>query len=149
MQFRICAAFNCNFYFTSNPTPKSSFQVAPVLKNENFDSTSYHPPSSPSSSDSNAQNIINQALYLGSPSAFNSTKDDCKWKFGNERDICPDPDINVILYTSSNGKNRGKLLVSLRNATLAEAVSEKKSCTANLKCSGLQSNLCDSLEQVP
>jgi hypothetical protein len=64
--------------------------------------------------DSNAQNIINQALYLGNPSVFNTTRDDCKWKHGNERDICPDPDINVILYTSSDqGKNRGKLWVSL------------------------------------
>ncbi|CRL03996.1 CLUMA_CG017114, isoform A, partial [Clunio marinus] len=59
---------------------------------------------------SNAQNIISQALFLGNPSAFNTTRDDCKWKYGNERDICPDPDINVILYTSVNGgKNRGKL----------------------------------------
>lgn len=65
--------------------------------------------------DSSAQNIINQALYLGNPSVWNSTRDDCKWKFGNERDICPDPDINVILHTSTaNGKNRGKLWVSLR-----------------------------------
>lgn len=66
-------------------------------------------------SDSNAQNIINQALFLGNPSVFNTTRDDCKWKYGNERDTCPDPDINVILYTSSNnGKNRGKLRVSVR-----------------------------------
>lgn len=65
-------------------------------------------------SDSNAQNVINNALYLNAPNAFNSTKEDCKWKHGNERDICPDPDINVIMYTSSSdGKNRGKLQVSL------------------------------------
>jgi hypothetical protein len=65
-------------------------------------------------SDTNAQNIINQALYLGSPTSFNTTRDDCKWKHGNERDICPDPDINVILYTSTDqGKNRGKLWVSV------------------------------------
>ena len=64
-------------------------------------------------SDSNAQNIINQALYLGNPSVFNTTRDDCKWKYGNERDVCPDPDINVILYTgTTDGKNRGKLSVS-------------------------------------
>lgn len=64
--------------------------------------------------DSNAQNIINQALYLGNPNLFNTTRDDCKWKFGNERDICPDPDINIIMYTTSgiNGKNRGRLVVS-------------------------------------
>lgn len=62
--------------------------------------------------DSNAQNIINQALYLGNPSVFNTTRDDCVWKLGNERDICPDPDIKVIMYTSFNGKNHAKLLVS-------------------------------------
>jgi hypothetical protein len=63
-------------------------------------------------SDSNAQNVISQALYLGNPSVFNTTRDDCKWKHGNERDICPDPDILITLYTSVKGKNRGKLLVS-------------------------------------
>lgn len=63
--------------------------------------------------DSNAQKVINNALYLNAPNAFNSSKDDCKWKHANERDTCPDPDIAVIMYTSSSdGKNRGKLLVS-------------------------------------
>ncbi|XP_070506808.1 phospholipase A1-like [Chironomus tepperi] len=62
---------------------------------------------------SNAQNIINQALYLGNPSVFNTTRDDCIWKHGNERDICPDPDIKVIMYTSFNGKNHAKLLFDM------------------------------------
>lgn len=52
---------------------------------------------------------------MGTPDAFNTTRDDCKWKYGNERDSCPDPDIKIIMYTTSgvNGKNRGRLAVSL------------------------------------
>lgn len=89
-----------NFNNFKNPILKKKKNT---IKNQNFPLT-----------DSNAQNIISQALYLGNPTAFNTTRDDCKWKYGNERDICPDPDINIIMYTRSgvNGKNRGRLLVS-------------------------------------
>ncbi|XP_055381689.1 uncharacterized protein LOC129612195 [Condylostylus longicornis] len=49
------------------------------------------------------QGIIQQALYLGDTSNFNSTREDCVWKRGNDLyDKCPDPDINLYLYTSMN-----------------------------------------------
>ena len=59
--------------------------------------------------DISAQHILTQALYLGNPSDYNTTKEDCIWKHGNDRDVCPDPNINIILYTS--GEKRGKLWV--------------------------------------
>ncbi len=66
-------------------------------------------------SDCNAQNFITNDLYFGIPEAFNTTSDDCKWKYGNERDSCPDPDINIIMYTGEvDGKNRGRLVVSFK-----------------------------------
>jgi hypothetical protein len=61
--------------------------------------------------DSSAQRVITQALYLGNPDSFNSTREDCVWKHNNERDICPDPNISVILYTS-NGVTKHKNEVS-------------------------------------
>ena len=39
----------------------------------------------------------------------NSTRQDCIWRRGNERDNCPDPDITIALYTSD--KRRKKVLV--------------------------------------
>lgn len=52
--------------------------------------------------DTNAQVAINNALYLGAPQVFNTTKDDCIWKRGPEKDECPDPNISIILYTSDD-----------------------------------------------
>lgn len=56
----------------------------------------------PQLSDTNAQVAINNALYLGAPQVFNTTKDDCIWKRGAEKDECPDPNISIILYTSDD-----------------------------------------------
>lgn len=39
---------------------------------------------------------------MGDQSQFNTTRDDCIWKRGNERDECPDDDINIFLYTKSS-----------------------------------------------
>ncbi|XP_062552201.1 phospholipase A1 VesT1.02-like [Armigeres subalbatus] len=51
-----------------------------------------------------AQHLLTQALYLGDPASFNTTKDDCIWKRGEE--YCPDPDIKTILYTSGIVKDK-------------------------------------------
>lgn len=54
--------------------------------------------------DTTEQRIIQQALYLGDMNNFNSTREDCVWKRGNELyDNCPDPDIKLLLYTQFNG----------------------------------------------
>ena len=60
--------------------------------------------------DTRADNIIQQALYLGDPDLFNTTRDDCVWKRGNNMDKCPDPDIKIIMYTS--GQIKEKIVVS-------------------------------------
>lgn len=47
-----------------------------------------------------------QALFLGDQSMFNTTRDDCIWKRGNDRDQCPDKDITMTLYTSRRTKSK-------------------------------------------
>ncbi|XP_059617747.1 uncharacterized protein LOC132262483 [Phlebotomus argentipes] len=64
--------------------------------------------------DTSAQGIIAQALYLGDPNMYNNTMDSCIWKRGNDRDQCPDPDINMILYTG--GLVRRKTLLDMDQA---------------------------------
>lgn len=66
------------------------------------------------------QGIVAQALFLGDASQFNSTRDDCLWKRGNERDTCPDKDIRMILYTSFPNSIRSvvSILVTGRKAKL-------------------------------
>lgn len=50
-----------------------------------------------------SQGIIQQALYLGDASTYNTTRDDCVWKRGLDiYDKCPDPDINLYLYSHIN-----------------------------------------------
>lgn len=49
-----------------------------------------------------AQGPIAQALFLGDQTLFNTTREDCVWKRGNDRDYCPDPDISMILYPPKN-----------------------------------------------
>lgn len=56
--------------------------------------------------DVHGQGIVAQALFLGDTNQFNSSRDDCLWKRGNERDSCPDEDINIILYTASPNSRR-------------------------------------------
>lgn len=51
-----------------------------------------------------AQGPVAQALFLGDQTLFNSTRDDCIWKRGNDRDHCPDADITMTLYTSEKSK---------------------------------------------
>ncbi|XP_055857650.1 phospholipase A1-like [Episyrphus balteatus] len=55
----------------------------------------------------NAQRVLLQSLYLGDASNFNTSREDCVWKRGNDLyDKCPDPDINLYLYTKLNGTRR-------------------------------------------
>ncbi|XP_055596648.1 phospholipase A1 member A-like [Uranotaenia lowii] len=53
-----------------------------------------------------AQHLLAQALYLGDPDTYNTTKEDCVWKRGHGADRCPDPDIRTILYTSGVVKDK-------------------------------------------
>lgn len=57
-----------------------------------------------------AQGPIAQALFLGDQTLFNTTRDDCVWKRGNDRDHCPDPDITMILYPPK--KSQAKVTVN-------------------------------------
>ena len=43
---------------------------------------------------------IQDAIESGVAAAYN--KDDCTWRIGNDRDLCPDPDIHLYLYTPGN-----------------------------------------------
>uniref|UniRef100_A0A182TC75 Lipase domain-containing protein n=1 Tax=Anopheles maculatus TaxID=74869 RepID=A0A182TC75_9DIPT len=56
-----------------------------------------------------AQHLLAQALYLGDPDSFNSTREDCVWKRGNGQDVCPDEDISIYLYTSGIVKDKFKV----------------------------------------
>lgn len=57
----------------------------------------------------NAQGPIAQALFLGDQSLFNTTREDCIWKRGSDRDPCPDADISMILYPPKNGLAKVKV----------------------------------------
>lgn len=56
--------------------------------------------------DVQCQGIVTQAFYLGDASQFNTSRDDCLWKRGSDRDTCPDKDIRMILYTSHPNSKR-------------------------------------------
>uniref|UniRef100_A0A182QP58 Lipase domain-containing protein n=1 Tax=Anopheles farauti TaxID=69004 RepID=A0A182QP58_9DIPT len=62
-----------------------------------------------------AQHLLAQALYLGDPDSYNTTRDDCVWKRGNGQDVCPDEDINILLYTSGIVKDKFKFDHRLRD----------------------------------
>lgn len=59
--------------------------------------------------DAQAQHLLAQALYLGDPDSFNTTREDCVWKRGNGQDVCPDEDISIYLYTSGIVKDKFKV----------------------------------------
>lgn len=40
---------------------------------------------------------IRDAIESGAAAEYN--KDNCVWRRGNDRDVCPDPDVQVYLYT--------------------------------------------------
>lgn len=40
---------------------------------------------------------IRDAIESGAAAEYN--KDDCVWRRGNDRDVCPDPDVHMYLYT--------------------------------------------------
>ncbi|XP_041777422.1 phospholipase A1-like [Anopheles merus] len=62
-----------------------------------------------------AQHLLAQALYLGDPDSFNTTREDCVWKRGNGQDVCPDEDISIYLYTSGIVKDKFKFDHRLRD----------------------------------
>ena len=45
---------------------------------------------------------IEDAIQSGA--AANYSREDCTWRRGNDRDLCPDPDIYIYLYTPGGGK---------------------------------------------
>lgn len=47
---------------------------------------------------------IRDELYLHNTTLTNSTQRDCNWRPVNEKQTCPDPDINFILYNSNGTK---------------------------------------------
>lgn len=55
------------------------------------------------------QGIVGQALFLGDSTLFNTTRDDCIWKRGNERDQCPDEDITMTLYPANWTTSKSKV----------------------------------------
>lgn len=52
----------------------------------------------------NKINPIKDALFLHNTSINNNTLQDCTWRPGNEKIICPDPDIKFILYAGGEKK---------------------------------------------
>lgn len=61
-----------------------------------------------------ADNFLQQALYMGDPTLFNTTRDDCMWKRGADRDTCPDKDIRLILYTAAPNSKRSVVCCDIR-----------------------------------
>lgn len=49
---------------------------------------------------------IEEAIQSGA--AANYSEDKCIWRRGNDKDSCPDPDVNLYLY-SELGKSKEKL----------------------------------------
>lgn len=45
---------------------------------------------------------IRDAIESGAAAEYN--KDDCVWRRGNDRDVCPDPDVQVYLYTPGRSR---------------------------------------------
>lgn len=64
-----------------------------------------------------AQGPVATALFLGDPALFNTTREDCIWKRGNDRDQCPDPDVTMTLFPPKNNhaKSKVKSFFSLLN----------------------------------
>lgn len=56
-----------------------------------------------------AQGPVATALFLGDPALFNTTREDCVWKRGNDRDQCPDPDITMTLFQPKKLNARSKV----------------------------------------
>lgn len=47
---------------------------------------------------------IRDAIESGAAAEYN--EDDCVWRRGNDRDVCPDPDVHVYLYTAPGRPRR-------------------------------------------
>lgn len=56
-----------------------------------------------------AQGPVATALFLGEPGLFNTTREDCIWKRGNDRDQCPDADITMTLFPAKNLHSKSKV----------------------------------------
>lgn len=63
-----------------------------------------------------AQGPVASALFLGEPGLFNTTREDCIWKRGNDRDQCPDPDVAMFLFPAKKLHSKSK--VSYPNAVV-------------------------------
>lgn len=62
-----------------------------------------------------AQGPVATALFLGDPALFNTTREDCIWKHGNDRDQCPDADITMYLFPPKKLNVRSKVNQANRN----------------------------------
>lgn len=86
----------------------------------------------------NAQGPVAAALFLGEPSLFNTTREDCIWKRGNDRDQCPDPDITMTLFPSKKNHAKSKVLVfklsTPHNVSLLYRLSMSKYLCVNYFC---------------
>ncbi|XP_046737590.1 phospholipase A1 member A-like [Diprion similis] len=51
-----------------------------------------------------ARGPIREAIQNGQAAEYN--KDDCAWRRGNDRDLCPDPDVHVFLYAPGHPKRK-------------------------------------------
>lgn len=56
-----------------------------------------------------AQGLITNALFLGDKDSFNTSLADCVWKRTNDRASCPDPDVQIILYTNDKTRSPQKV----------------------------------------
>lgn len=56
-----------------------------------------------------AQGPVATALFLGDPALFNTTREDCIWRRGNDRDQCPDPDVMMTLFPPKKLNARSKV----------------------------------------
>lgn len=56
-----------------------------------------------------AQGPVATALFLGEPGLFNTSREDCIWKRGNDRDQCPDADITMTFFPAKNLHSKSKV----------------------------------------
>lgn len=55
-----------------------------------------------------ARGPIQDAIESGAADDYN--QENCTWRRGDEKDVCPDPDVRVFLYTEENEPRRELIL---------------------------------------
>lgn len=69
-----------------------------------------------------AQGPVATALFLGDPALFNTTREDCVWRRGNDRDQCPDPDVTMTLFPPKKIHAKTKVKSSKSNNFLLTVI---------------------------